>query len=1170
MFIPALLALCCLGALSLLPLSLFVWVALHRARTTTGPHSLKRSAAVVVLGDVGRSPRMCYHAESLANEGYKVGLVGYAGTTLPPPLLRPSVRPHALVEPPRWFAKLPKAAFIVVAPLKILIQSTSLFWALAVKVHPPPELILVQTPPALPTLFIVRFVAWLLRARVVIDWHNLGYTILGLRLGASHPLVRLAAWLERVTGRRAFAHLFVTHAMRRHLDAQWGLRGHKAVLHDRPPVHFRRAHTHETHTLFANLGPRLKPALNDFLPAYSLPESTLFTTAASTSSSTVKGSKNTEPALRPDRPALAVSSTSWTADEDFDILLEAARKYEFRAQRLASASSSQQRTAQGGMSASSSTGGLTLEEPSLASSSSSSSCSQANADKGIRRLPKLLIIVTGKGQLRAHYESLIATAEREERWKFVRIRTAWLEVEEYPILLGSADIGISLHSSSSGLDLPMKVVDMLGCGLPVLALNFPCLPELISDGRNGLVFSSAGQLAEQLAEVVHSGLRSSNEDAAGAMGAGEGRNWMVRAMEDDEALAFGWGDEPPEAIVAAATARAASDRLSSLKWGGSGAPAGFSGGLPTHSATSGASTPSAHGAGVGAGVGGARDSLESPQSFSLGGSPVLDAHVGPGARGWSVSGEVLSPTGLAPGRRRSARARKVATWTGNWRRVVRPLLNAREHATNDASLSSSDPAARRLLLPSEQAMVERRKRKLERAKRKGKGLSVHHRKNLFGQQSTRDDEDYLLHNSDDGEDSDHDSDDDDEAEEGDDGDGGAEVLANTAAAAGPGVGSSSHDGLVSRKQRNQSSGLTKQRSAILSAISIPPNPASPSASATASSSRLSPGPSPPTSNGAREAQSPPGGASFISPSSSLSSSFPLSTSTSTTLFPRFSTDSPNHHLHHHYHDGANSEPLSPSSPLSASTVPQGLHAQYSPVDPLRNRRLSSTASASGHLGPVTGTSSSDADKRWRRRRTYSGSSSLYNGVAGHSGSGVGDEGDDRERGLLIGDDEDGRPGVAVEVDVPPEFVTPFDLEEAAAAGDRHFLTSPTRPGGARKSLPLLHSPLSSPSWNAKMVLHPAPPAPQLQPQQQANPQLQSQALSSISTSPHPQHPFPARQLDSNWSPEATPPHLLADPLRRASEGSTGLGSPSVPSRRKGGWKDGEGEVPDIRVSPAIS
>lgn len=51
-----------------------------------------------------------------------------------------------------------------------------------------------QNPPGLPTIAVAWFVCVLRGSRLVIDWHNYGYTIMALSLGETHPVVRLAKW----------------------------------------------------------------------------------------------------------------------------------------------------------------------------------------------------------------------------------------------------------------------------------------------------------------------------------------------------------------------------------------------------------------------------------------------------------------------------------------------------------------------------------------------------------------------------------------------------------------------------------------------------------------------------------------------------------------------------------------------------------------------------------------------------------------------------------------------------------------------------------------------------------------------------------------------------------------------------------------------------------------
>jgi beta-1,4-mannosyltransferase len=78
------------------------------------------------------------------------------------------------------------------------------------------------------------------------------------------------------------------------------------------------------------------------------------------------------------------------------------------------------------------------------------------------------------------------------------VRTAWLDPDDYPAVLAAADLGLCLHRSASGLDLPMKIADLHGAGLPVCALDYgPCLDEMLRHDDTGLRFADAETLARQ-------------------------------------------------------------------------------------------------------------------------------------------------------------------------------------------------------------------------------------------------------------------------------------------------------------------------------------------------------------------------------------------------------------------------------------------------------------------------------------------------------------------------------------------------------------------------------------------------------------------------------------------------------------------------------------------------
>lgn len=165
-----------------------------------------KRACVVVLGEVGRSPRTRYHALSMA-QFMEVHLIGYKGGADPshPNITISHLRTYPSTSCPPLLNYL----------LKSIWQTISLFLFMISENRY--DFVLCQNPPAIPTLFVCWMYCLFFRAKFVIDWHNYGHSIMALAHSKDSKIVKLASSIEYYFGRKADYNFCVSEAMKNDL-----------------------------------------------------------------------------------------------------------------------------------------------------------------------------------------------------------------------------------------------------------------------------------------------------------------------------------------------------------------------------------------------------------------------------------------------------------------------------------------------------------------------------------------------------------------------------------------------------------------------------------------------------------------------------------------------------------------------------------------------------------------------------------------------------------------------------------------------------------------------------------------------------------------------------------------------------------------------------------------
>ena len=90
---------------------------------------------------------------------------------------------------PQWVTSLPRILRLLV---KAVWQLCVLTWHM-LATRPRPSLVLLQVPPAIPIMAVCWVTCWWHGAAWVNDWHNFGYTLMGLSMGQRHWLV---SWVQ--------------------------------------------------------------------------------------------------------------------------------------------------------------------------------------------------------------------------------------------------------------------------------------------------------------------------------------------------------------------------------------------------------------------------------------------------------------------------------------------------------------------------------------------------------------------------------------------------------------------------------------------------------------------------------------------------------------------------------------------------------------------------------------------------------------------------------------------------------------------------------------------------------------------------------------------------------------------------------------------------------------
>lgn len=165
-------------------LSLIIWIGWKYLKKRD------KSCLIAVFGDLGRSPRIQNHCLNFIDQKYKIDIICYEGDGISEKILQ-NCTLHYLSTPAKLKSR-QALLYILSGIYRIIFQISTILYVALIEIDKP-SWILIQNPPSIPTLILMQFYSIFFNIKLIIDWHNYGWTIMECD-GANSNVIKVAKW----------------------------------------------------------------------------------------------------------------------------------------------------------------------------------------------------------------------------------------------------------------------------------------------------------------------------------------------------------------------------------------------------------------------------------------------------------------------------------------------------------------------------------------------------------------------------------------------------------------------------------------------------------------------------------------------------------------------------------------------------------------------------------------------------------------------------------------------------------------------------------------------------------------------------------------------------------------------------------------------------------------